>query len=98
VRGGYRGPGRSTGRGGPARGSGIEGVGDGLGQLVEPSGQVQVGVQPGQVEPFVEGADLAAQVSDLGGQGGQALAQNPGRRVSGRIGGHDGLPSSSAYR
>jgi hypothetical protein len=36
-----------AGRGGPARGSGIEGVGDGLGQLVEPGGQVQVGVQPG---------------------------------------------------
>jgi hypothetical protein len=55
-------------------------------------------VQSGLVEPFVEGADLAAQVGDLGGQGGQALAQGAGRGVSGRVGGHDGLLSSSAYR
>ena len=87
-----------VGRGGSARGSGVEGVGDGLGQLLEPGGQVQVGVKPGLVEPFVEGADLAAQVSDLRGQGGQALAQSAGRGVSGRVRGHGFLPSSSAYR
>ena len=84
--------------GGSARGSGVEGVGDGLGQFLEPGGQVQVGVEPGLVEPFVDGADLAAQVSDLRGQGGQALAQSTGRGVSGRVRGHDVLPSSSAYR
>ena len=83
-----------VGRGGSARGSGVEGVGDGLGQVLEPGGQVQVGVKPGLVEPFVEGVDLAAQVSDLYGQGGQALAQSAGRRVSGRVRGHGCLPSS----
>jgi hypothetical protein len=43
-----------VGCGGSARGSGSEGVGDGLGQLVETGGQIQVGVQPGLIEPFVE--------------------------------------------
>jgi hypothetical protein len=64
-------PGRGSG---PARGSGVESIGDGPGEFLEPGGQVQAGVQPGLVEPFIEGADLAAQVGDLGGQGGQALA------------------------
>jgi hypothetical protein len=87
-----------AGRRGSARGSGIEGLGDSPGEFLEPGGEVQVGVQPGLVEPFVESADLAAQVGDLGGQGGQALAQSAGRRISGRVGGHGFLPSSSAYR
>jgi hypothetical protein len=67
-------------RGGSARGSSVEGVGDSPGEFLEPGGEVQVGVEPGLVEPFVEGADLTAQVSDLGGQGGQALAQSAGAR------------------
>jgi hypothetical protein len=77
---------------------GVEGGGDGSGQVLEPVGQVQAGVQPGLVEPFVEDADLATQVSDLRGQGGQALAQSLGRGVVGLGRGHDGLPSNSAYR
>ena len=36
---------------GPARGGGVERVGDGLGQVLEPGGQVQVGAEPGLVEP-----------------------------------------------
>ena len=80
------------------RGSGIEGVGDSPGEFLEPGGEVQAGVEPGLVEPGVEGADLAAQVSDLGGQGGQDLAQSAGRGVRGRVRGRDFLPSSSAYR
>ena len=43
-------------------------------------------------------ADLAAQVRELRGQGGQALAQSAGRGFRGRVRGHDALPSSSAYR
>ena len=84
--------------GGAARGSGVERVGDGLGQLLEPGGQVQVGVEPGLVEPGVDGVDLAAQGGDLHGQGSQALAQSAGRGLSRRGRGHDALPSSSAYR
>jgi hypothetical protein len=83
---------------GPARGSGVEGVGDSPGEFFEPGGQVQIGVQPGLVEPFVDGLHLAAQVGELCGQGSQALAQSAGRGVSGRFRGHGVLPSSSAYR
>jgi hypothetical protein len=39
--------------GGSARGGGVERVGDGLGQFLEPSSQVQVGAEPGLVEPGV---------------------------------------------
>ena len=84
--------------GGSARGRGVERVGDRLGQVLEPGGQVQVSAEPGLVEPFVDGADLAAQVGELHGQGGQALAQSAGRGFRGRVRGHDFLPSSSAYR
>jgi len=59
-----------VGCGGSARGSGSEGVGDGLGQLVETGGQVRIGVKPGLIEPFVESVEPAAQVSNLRGQGG----------------------------
>ena len=59
-----------------ARGGGLQRVGDSLGQVFEPGGQVQVGVEPGLVEPVVDGLDLAAQVSELRGQGGQALAES----------------------
>jgi hypothetical protein len=45
---------------------------------LEPVGQVQVGAEPGLVEPFVDGANLPAQVGELRGQGGQALAQSAG--------------------
>jgi hypothetical protein len=31
-----------------------------VGQVLEPGGQVQVGVEPGLVEPVVDGPDLAA--------------------------------------
>jgi hypothetical protein len=51
--------------GGPARGGRLQGVGDGLGQVLELGGQVQAGADPGLVEPFVDVADLAAQVRDL---------------------------------
>ena len=68
------------------------------GQLFEPGGQVQVGAEPGPVESFVDGMHLAAQVSELAGQSGQALAQSARRGVSGQGRGHDVLPSSSAYR
>ncbi len=80
------------------RGGGVERLGDRLGQVLEPGGQVQADAKPGLVEPGVDGADLAAQVSELRGQGGQALAQSTGRGFSGRGRGHDALPSSSAYR
>jgi len=42
--------------------------------------------------------DLAAQVSELCGQGGEALTQSAARGFSGRDRGHDALPSNSAYR
>ena len=44
------------------RGRGVERSGDGPGQVLEPVGQFQVSAEPGLVEPFVDGADLAAQV------------------------------------
>jgi len=40
-------------RGRPARSGGVEGVGDSLGQILEPGGQVQVGAEPGLIQPFV---------------------------------------------
>lgn len=52
--------------------------------------------EPGLVEPLVDRADLAAHVSDLDGQGGQALGEDTGRGLSGR--GHDLLPFSPAFR
>jgi hypothetical protein len=39
--------------GGPARGGGVEGAGDGLGQLLEPGGQVETAAESGLVEPVV---------------------------------------------
>jgi hypothetical protein len=86
-------PGRG---GGPGRGRGVEGIGDRASQVFEPGGQVQVGVQPCLVEPVVKDAELAAQVSNLCGQSGQALAQSARREVGGRVRGHGFLPPSSA--
>ena len=83
---------------GSARCGGVERVGDRLGQVLEPGGQVQVGAEPGLVEPFVNGADLAAQGGELRGQGGQALGESTRRGFSGRGRGHDFLSPSSAYR
>jgi hypothetical protein len=80
------------------RGGGLQRTGHGLGQVLEPGGQVHLGAEPGLIEAGVDGADLAAQVSELRGQGGQALAQSTGRGFSRRIRGHDVLSSSSAYR
>jgi hypothetical protein len=86
-------------RGGGATSAGnVERVRDGLGQFLESCGEIEAGLEAGLVEPFVDGVDLAAEVGDLHGQRGQALAQSAGRRVSRRVGGHDDLPSSSAYR
>ena len=62
----------------PALGGGVERVGDGLGQFLQPGGQVQADAEPGLVEPDVDGAALAAQVSELRGQGSQALVQSAG--------------------
>ena len=60
-------------RGGGRGARGVERVGYGLGQVLEPVGQVQAGVDPGLVEPGVDGVDLAAQGSNLDGQGSQVL-------------------------
>ena len=60
--------------------------------------QVQVGAEPGLVEPDVDGADLAAQGGELRGQGGQALAESARRGFSGQGPGHEFPPSMSAYR
>jgi hypothetical protein len=55
-------------------------------------------VQPGLVEPGIDGLHLTAQVGELCGQGGQALALSAGQGVSGPVRGHHVLLSSSAYR
>jgi hypothetical protein len=81
-----------------ARGGGVERIGDGLGQVLEPGNQVQIGAEPSPIEPGVDDADLAAQVRELRSQGGQALGQSAGRGFGGRSRGHGFLPSGSAYR
>ena len=45
----------------PARGGGLQRVSNGLGQILEPGGQVQVGAEPGLVEPGVAVPELEAQ-------------------------------------
>jgi hypothetical protein len=65
-------------------GGGVECVGDGLSQLVEPVGQVQVRAEPGLVEPGVDGADLAAQGGDLRGLA-SALYVPDLRRLAARL-------------
>ena len=68
--------------GGRAAGcGGVQGGGDGLGEFFEAGGEVQVAAEPGAVEMSVDLRDLAAQGGDLDGQGGQALAREPGGKV-----------------
>ena len=52
------------------RRGGVQGVGDGLGDFLETSGEIQLAAEPGAVKPAVDLHDLAAQGGDLGGQRG----------------------------
>ena len=58
----------------PVRGGGTAGrgrvqcVGDGLGELLEAGGKIQIAAEPGLVEALVDQRDLAAQGGDLDGQ------------------------------
>ena len=78
-------PGRG---GGAARRGGVQGVGDGLGKVLEAGGEVQIAAKPGPVEALVDLCDLAAQGGDLDGQGSQALAERLRGRFTLRAGHH----------
>jgi hypothetical protein len=71
-----------AGGGGAAGCGGVQGVGDGLGEVLEAGDEVQVALEPGAVEALAEQRDLAAQGGYLDGQGGQALAERLRGRVS----------------
>ena len=72
--------------GGPAGRSGIERVGDGLGQVLQPGGQVQVAAESGLVEPGVDHADPGRAGRLPARPGRPGSRREPGAGVSRRAG------------
>ena len=63
-----------AGSGRPAGSDGVQGGGDRSGEFLEASGEVHIITDSSAIKPLADQRDLAAEVSQLRGQGSEALA------------------------